>query len=133
MAQDAMRQRSVQVDAVSLLSADLTAPDASSGGSGPNIAAIAGGTAAAVAVLAAIVVTALLCRRRKKKLVAAVSVQKPAVQSQPEFKAKPFYEAYSTGAKSMAASSIADIEADAACASGMSAPHPTARMHRQSG
>ena len=117
-----MKQRSVQVDSISLLSADLAAPDASSGGSGPNIAVIAGGVAAAVAFIAAVVVTALLCRRRKAKLVGGVSTQDPTFQPQPEFKAKPFYEAYSKGATPAAGGSTADIEADAASASGMSAP-----------
>ncbi len=130
LVQEAMKQRSVQVDSVSLLSADLAAPDASSGGGGPNIAAIAGGVAAAVAVIAAIVVTALLWRRRKAKLVGAVSVQNPAFQPQPEFKAKPFYEAYSKGADPAARGSTADIEADAASiASGMSIPF-TCRCNR---
>lgn len=122
LAQDAMKQRNMQVDTVSLLSADLAASDASSGGNAPNIAAIAGGVAAAVAAIAAIVVTALLCRRRKAKLMGGVSMQNPTSQPQLEFKAKPFYEGYSKGANPAAGGSTADIEADAASASGMSAP-----------
>ncbi len=105
--QDALRQNSVEIDSVSLLSADLAAPDAAGSSSGPNIGVIVGGIAGAVCGIAIIIVAVLLFMRLKRRHKNAVP--KAAVQPEPEFKAKPFYEAYSKGPEP----DMTDIEADA--------------------
>ena len=64
-------------------------------------------------VIAIIVVISLLCMRNRKGKSMGV-VKHTAVQPEPEFKAKPFYEAYSKGPEPDRGTSTADIEADAA-------------------
>ncbi|EIE24646.1 hypothetical protein COCSUDRAFT_46891 [Coccomyxa subellipsoidea C-169] len=128
---DALRQNSVEIDSVSLLSADLAAPDAAGSSSGPNIGVIVGGIAGAVCGIAIIIVAVLLFMRLKRRHKNAVP--KAAVQPEPEFKAKPFYEAYSKGPEP----DMTDIEADAVLDSTRAKPQPVehalARSARGSG